>query len=108
MSHYDLLSSGQLGQFNLSESQGLVSLPSFHVMLALLLVYAVRHVRYVFPAVVVLNVGMILSTPTQGSHYLADVIAGIVFGVQSIVVVRRWMTDPNAAATAGPRATRPT
>ncbi|VWC74756.1 phosphatase PAP2 family protein [Burkholderia lata] len=108
VSHYDLLRSGQLRRFSLSESQGLVSLPSFHVMLALLFVYAVRHFRYVFPASVVLNVAMIVSTPTQGGHYLADVIAGIAFGVLSIVVVRRWMAGPRRAATTGPRATHPT
>ncbi|VWD28094.1 PAP2 family protein [Burkholderia lata] len=108
VSHYDLLRSGRLRQFSLSESQGLVSLPSFHVMLALLLAYAVRHVRYLFPASVVLNAVMIVSTPTQGGHYLADVIAGIAFGVLSIVVVRRWMADPRRAATAEPRATHPT
>ncbi|VWC04824.1 PAP2 family protein [Burkholderia lata] len=108
VSHYDLLRSGRLRQFSLSESQGLVSLPSFHVMLALLLAYAVRHVRYLFPASVVLNAVMIVSTPTQGGHYLADVIAGIVFGVLSLVVVRRWMAGPRRAATAGPRATHPT
>ncbi|VWB65722.1 PAP2 family protein [Burkholderia lata] len=108
VSHYDLLRSGQLRRFSLSESQGLVSLPSFHVMLALLFAYAVRHVRYVFPASIGLNVAMIVSTPTQGGHYLADVIAGIVFGALSIVVVRRWMAGPRSAATTGPRATHPT
>ncbi|HIH2746648.1 phosphatase PAP2 family protein [Burkholderia aenigmatica] len=45
VSHHDLLCNGQLRQFSRPESQGLVSLPSFHVMLALLLAYAMRHVR---------------------------------------------------------------
>ncbi|HIC7213148.1 phosphatase PAP2 family protein [Burkholderia stabilis] len=108
VSHYDLLRSGQLRQFSLSESQGLVSLPSFHVMLALLLAHAVRHVRYVFPAAIVLNAAMIVSTPTQGGHYLADVVAGVVFGVLSIVVVRRWMARSRTTAADGPRATHPT
>ncbi|WP_282506939.1 phosphatase PAP2 family protein [Burkholderia cepacia] len=44
VSRYDLLCSGQFRQVSLSKSQGLVSLPSFHVILALLLAYAVRHV----------------------------------------------------------------
>ncbi|MEK2600961.1 phosphatase PAP2 family protein [Burkholderia arboris] len=108
VSHYDLLRNGQLRQFNLSESQGLVSLPSFHAMLALLLAYAVRHVRYVFPAAAVLNATMLAATPTQGGHYLADVIAGIVFGGVSIAVVRRWTAGSRTAAAAGPRATHPT
>ncbi|WP_338639093.1 phosphatase PAP2 family protein [Burkholderia pyrrocinia] len=100
MSHYDLLRSGQLLQFNLSESPGLVALPSFHVMLALLLAYAVRHVRDVFPVAVGLSAVMIASAPTRVGHHLADAIAGIVFGVLSVVVVRRWM-----AARAPPRQT---
>ncbi len=83
-------------------------MPSFHVMLALLLAYAVRHVRDEFPVTVVLNAVMIMSTSTQGGHYLADVIAGIVIGVLSIVVVHRWMAGSRTAATAGPRATHPT
>ena len=108
VSYYDLLRNGQLRQFNLSESQGLVSLPSFHAMLALLLAFAVRHVRVVFPAAAVLNALMLAATPTQGGHYLADVIAGIVFGGLSIAVVRRWTAGSRAAAAAGPRATHPT
>ncbi|UEP28754.1 MULTISPECIES: phosphatase PAP2 family protein [unclassified Burkholderia] len=108
VTHYDLLRSGQFHRLNLAESQGLVSLPSFHVMLALLFAYAVRHVRYVFPAAVVLNAVMIASTPTQGGHYLADVIAGLVCGVLSIVAVRRWMAGRRTTETAGPRAASPT
>ncbi|MGS0894990.1 phosphatase PAP2 family protein [Burkholderia stagnalis] len=108
VSHYDLLRRGQFHQMNLSEPQGLVSLPSFHVMLALLLAYAVRHVRYVFPAAVALNLAMIASTPTQGGHYLADVLGGIVCGVLSIVVARRWAAARRMGAPAGPRAARPT
>lgn len=108
MSHYDLLRSVQLLQFNLSESPGLAALPSFHVMLALLLAYAVRHVRDVFPVAVGLSAVMIASAPTQVGHYLADAIAGIVFGVLSVVVVRRWMAGPRTAATDGQHATHPT
>ncbi|CAB3757897.1 MULTISPECIES: phosphatase PAP2 family protein [Burkholderia] len=108
VSHYDLLRSGQLRRFSLSDSQGLVSMPSFHVMLALLLAYAVRHVRYVFPAALALNAVMIASSPTQGGHYLADVLAGIVFGVLSIVAVRRRMAGSRVAATTAPRATHST
>lgn len=75
---------------------------------ALLLAYAMRHVRDVFPVAVVLNAVMTTSMPTQGGHYLAGVIARIVFGVLSIIVVRRWIAGPRTAATAGPCVTHPT
>ncbi|WP_282506940.1 hypothetical protein [Burkholderia cepacia] len=51
---------------------------------------------------------MIVSAPTQGGQHLADVIAGIVFGVLAIVVVRRAMARPRMAAIAAPHATHPT
>ncbi|AFQ48952.1 pap2 family protein [Burkholderia cepacia GG4] len=108
VTHYDLLRNGHFRQLNLFEAQGLVSLPSFHVMLALLFAYAVRHVRYVFPVALALNALMIASTPTQGGHYLADVIAGIVCSVVSIVAVRRWMAGRRVAEASGPRAASPT
>jgi len=46
----------------------------------------------------VLNAVMIVSTPTRGGHYLSGVIARIVFGVLSSVVVRCWMAGPRRAA----------
>ncbi|WP_240202143.1 MULTISPECIES: phosphatase PAP2 family protein [Burkholderia] len=97
VSHHDLLCNGQFRQFNRPESQGLVSLPSFHVMLALLLAHAMRHVRYVFPASVVLNAVMIMSTPTTDGHYLSDVIARIVACCRSSSCAAGWR------GRAGPR-----
>ncbi|WP_230945991.1 phosphatase PAP2 family protein [Burkholderia territorii] len=108
VTHYGLLRSGQFRQLNLADVQGLVSLPSFHVMLALLFAYALRHVRYVFAAAIVLNAAMIASTPTQGGHYLADVIAGIVCGALSIAAVRRWTAARRPAEAARPHAASPT
>jgi membrane-associated phospholipid phosphatase len=75
--------------FNLSLAQGLVSFPSLHTILALCFVYTLRHVRIVFPVAIVLNVVMIASTLTQGGHYLADVLSGLVTGVLVIWAVRK-------------------
>ncbi|QOH33876.1 PAP2 superfamily protein [Burkholderia cepacia] len=71
--------------------QGLVSMPSFHTMMALFFIYSVRNIRLALPAVAVLNVIMISSTITVGGHYLADVLAGIVCGVAVILAVRRGL-----------------
>ncbi|WP_232467485.1 phosphatase PAP2 family protein [Burkholderia ubonensis] len=92
VSHFDLLRSGQLTHIHPLNAQGLVSLPSFHKMMALYFAYAIRHVRVVLPVAVLANIAMILSTPTQGGHYLVDVIAGLVVGALSIVAARRWLT----------------
>ncbi|VWD15166.1 phosphatase PAP2 family protein [Burkholderia contaminans] len=85
---YVLLRSGAMPVINPYAVQGLVSMPSYHTMLAIFFAYSVRHVRFVFPAAVILNVVMIASTITVGGHYLADVLAGIACGFAVIWAVR--------------------
>ncbi|MEW6339273.1 MAG: phosphatase PAP2 family protein [Pseudomonadota bacterium] len=87
-SDFNLLRSGRLRVFEMVPSQGLVSLPSFHTVVAILSVYALRHIRKLFPFAVLLNLTMIASTPTQGGHYLADVLAGILLSALTIFVFR--------------------
>ncbi|KWW39858.1 phosphatase PAP2 family protein [Cupriavidus metallidurans] len=87
VSHFHLLRNGSLQIIN--PVQGLVSLPSFHTMVAIICTYALRRLPTIFPLAVMLNVVMIASTPTQGGHYLADVLAGIACGVAVILVFRK-------------------
>jgi membrane-associated phospholipid phosphatase len=89
VSDFAVFRSGHTRELNLSLAQGLVSFPSLHTILALCYAYALRHVRYVFPMAIALNALMIVSTLTQGGHYLADVLSGLVAGAVVICVVRR-------------------
>ena len=68
--------------------EGMVSMPSFHTTLAILFIYALRHMRYLLLFSIPLNVTMILSTPTQGGHYLADVFAGLLLSALTISTLR--------------------
>jgi membrane-associated phospholipid phosphatase len=52
--------------------------------MAVLFTYSLRRLRLLFYIAVPLNVLMILSTPTQGGHYLADVIAGLLLSALTI------------------------
>lgn len=85
---FTLLRSGALRVINPYEVQGLVSMPSFHTMIAIFFAYSMRHVRFLFPAAVMLNAVMIVSTITVGGHYLADVLAGIFCGFAVVWAVR--------------------
>jgi PAP2 superfamily len=76
VSHFNILRNGTMRTFDLQDAQGLVSMPSFHVALAVMFCYALRHARMIFPFATLLNMTMIVSTPTQGAHYLADVFGG--------------------------------
>ncbi|WP_175031063.1 phosphatase PAP2 family protein [Burkholderia lata] len=99
-----LLRGGAMKSINPLEVQGLVSMPSFHTMMAMFLVYSMRNIRLVLPAVIVLNVIMIASTITVGGHYLADVLAGIVCGAVVILVVRLGLQGQFAKITHAGRA----
>jgi len=81
---FALLRDGSLQMIDIANAQGLVSMPSFHTALAVLFTYSLRRLRLLFCIAVLLNVVMILSTPTQGGHYLVDVIAGLLLSVLTI------------------------
>jgi membrane-associated phospholipid phosphatase len=63
---------------------GLVTFPSFHAASAVLLAWAAWHIPYLrFPGLI-LNVLMLAATPLHGSHFLTDVLAGMVLAAISI------------------------
>lgn len=74
--------------FKLSELNGVVSFPSFHVVVALAYAWALRHAGRVGQAMVVLNIGMLPSIPVFGGHYLVDAIAGAVTMLVSLAIVK--------------------
>ncbi|SOY56157.1 conserved membrane protein of unknown function [Cupriavidus taiwanensis] len=77
VAHFGPLRDGTMQVFDLGHMQGLVSLPSYHTTLALIFVQSMRWTRVGFIVACVLNGLMILSTPTEGGHYLVDVVAGV-------------------------------
>jgi membrane-associated phospholipid phosphatase len=70
------LRDGRLREIALESMQGLISIPSLHAAMAVLLVYTARGIRFVLPASLALNLAMLASTPIEGGHYLVDVFAG--------------------------------
>jgi membrane-associated phospholipid phosphatase len=95
VSDYFLLRNGHARELAFTSAQGLISFPSLHAMVALYFAYSLRHVRLVFPIGIALNFLMILSTPTQGGHYLFDVLSGLIAGVLVIYFVR-WLIRRSA------------
>lgn len=77
VAHFGQLRDGTMHVFDLGNMQGLVSLPSYHTALALIFVRSMRWTRVGFVVACVLIGLMILSTPTEGGHYLVDMAAGV-------------------------------
>lgn len=69
--------------FDLSQLQGLISFPSYHTVLAVLLTYAHRRSLLLVP-IALGNIIMLFSIPTVGQHYLVDIIAGAAVALLAI------------------------
>lgn len=83
------LKAGQIRDFSLSQAEGLIGFPSFHTVMAVLTVHAVRGVRRVFWPALAWNALVMASIPVEGAHNVCDVIAGIVLAVAAIALAGR-------------------
>lgn len=86
------LRAGALPALDLQRIHGLVTFPSYHAVMAVLLAYAARGTRFMFLSGVV-NGLMLLALLSEGGHYLVDLIAGVAVALGTIAVVRlarRW------------------
>jgi membrane-associated phospholipid phosphatase len=80
----EALRSGAMSVIRLDDLEGLITFPSFHTTNAILFAWALWPIRYVRIAGLALNVVMIASTPTAGSHYFIDIVGGTVVAVLAI------------------------
>ncbi|MGX5831690.1 phosphatase PAP2 family protein [Mesorhizobium sp. 43Arga] len=106
MWHYSTLLSLRSGapyELIVSNAEGLVTFPSFHTALGILVVYALRDIRPLFVAALIVNAIMIVSTLPEGGHHLVDVIVGAAIGLLSVAIVRRLSMGALAARLEGAR-----
>jgi membrane-associated phospholipid phosphatase len=82
-----------LVQLDLAHLQGLISFPSYHAAIAVIMALALWHDRLLRWPVMLLNMVMLVSTISDGGHYLVDVLAGVAIAVASAVLARRWFPD---------------
>jgi membrane-associated phospholipid phosphatase len=66
-------------------AQGIITFPSLHTAVAVLLIIAMWPIKYLRWVGALLNLTMIAATPIDGGHYFADVIGG------SMIATLAWM-----------------
>jgi membrane-associated phospholipid phosphatase len=98
------LRSHGLGEIHLEALQGVICAPSFHAASGVLYIAAAWRARPLRWPLVTINALMLLATPVEGTHYLADILAGAMVAAASIAIVRavarRLAGPPPEAATA--------
>jgi PAP2 superfamily protein len=82
------LRAGGPWHFELSAMEGIVTMPSYHTVMAVLFTYAFRRTGLVGYGIATLNLMMLLSIPTIGGHYLVDLLAGVALALGAIAVQR--------------------
>jgi membrane-associated phospholipid phosphatase len=82
------LRSGEPFLYQMEKAKGLVTFPSYHTALGIIITYALREIRWIFVPVAILNSVMLVSTVPEGGHHLIDVLAGLAIGLISIAIVR--------------------
>jgi hypothetical protein len=82
------LRAGGPWHFDLLAMQGIVTMPSYHTVQAVLLTYAFRRTGLVGYGIATLNVVMLLSISPIGGHYLVDMLAGGALALGAIAVQR--------------------
>jgi hypothetical protein len=81
-------------------AEGIITFPSLHAALAVILMVAYWPVPVARWIGVVLDTLMLIATPIEGSHYFVDVFAGIAIAVTSLVVARAIVQRAHATTSA--------
>lgn len=92
------LRDGTLTSFSMEKIKGIITLPSYHTVLAILLTYIYRNQRRILYLALPLNLLMLISIPSQGGHYLADMFAGAAVAGLSIYIFARSSLDASKQA----------
>jgi len=85
VSHFGPLRDGTLRTINLLDMQGLISIPSYHTVLAILIASSMWRTPFAY-LFLFLDMATIISTPIEGGHYLVDIFAGALLAVSAIFV----------------------
>ena len=76
------------GYITPTDIRGLIAFPSYHAVLAMLMVWYARTISYLRWPILVLNLVVLASAPVQGGHHLIDIFGGCAVTVLAILVVR--------------------
>jgi len=94
-----LLRSHVMREVDLGNLRGLVEAPSFHTASAVLYIAAAWPFARIRKPILLVNLAMLLATPVEGTHYLADMLAGATVAVVALGVIamvrRRLPVQPD-------------
>jgi hypothetical protein len=91
------LRDGSVRELAVGELLGIITFPSFHTVIAVVLVWVCRGIGWLFWPTLAVCAGVLLSIPTEGGHYLVDMLAGAAIAVAVIWLGHRRRAPALAA-----------
>lgn len=88
---------GRIGVLDVSTMTGLVTFPSFHTAISLLIIVATWGLRWIGPVALVANIALLASVPVYGSHHFADMLGGAAITVLALWLWRDRFAERNEA-----------
>jgi PAP2 superfamily len=76
------------GYITPTDIRGLIAFPSYHAVLAMLMVWYARTIGWLRWPVLILNLVVLASAPVQGGHHLIDIFGGCGVTVLAVLAVR--------------------
>lgn len=73
---------------------GIITFPSFHTVMAVALIWVCRGIAWLFWPTLLVSAGVLLSIPSEGGHYLVDMIAGASIAASVILLHRETRFSP--------------
>lgn len=80
--------------FDFYNVEGLVTFPSFHTVLAIMIAYGFRDYKPLFVLAVIANALVIVGAISEGGHHLIDIFAGAAIATFGITLVTRASCAP--------------
>jgi membrane-associated phospholipid phosphatase len=100
------LRDGALRAIDLEAINGIISFPSLHAAVSVIVPFSLRWNRPLFWPIAVLDAVMLVSAVPSGNHYLADVIGGVTVAALAIVCSRPIQTSLDRLVCLSPREPR--
>jgi hypothetical protein len=71
------------------DTKGLIGFPSYHAVLALLVMWYARKLAFLRWPALLLNSAVLLATPVQGGHHLVDVLAALPIAAVALFIAQK-------------------
>jgi hypothetical protein len=90
LAHFVGLRDGSYRTLAASDMVGLITFPSFHTAIVLIVPWACRNVTWLFWPTCIANLGVLVSIPSEGGHYLSDMVAAAILTAAVLWWLQRY------------------